>query len=81
MADNATVTSIAGEYGKTASQVLLRWNLQLGNSVVFRSANAEHIAGNLDVFGFELASEHMNALNGLNDGTRLRPDPETYAGT
>ncbi len=81
LADNSTVTSIAGEYGKTASQVLLRWNVQLGNSVVFRSANAEHIAGNLDVFDFELAAEHMNALNGLNDGTRLRPDPETYAGT
>lgn len=81
LADNPTVTSIAGEYGKTASQVLLRWNIQLGNSVVFRSANAEHIAGNLDVFDFELATEHMNALNGLNDGTRLRPDPETYAGT
>lgn len=79
--DNPTVMSIAGEYGKTASQVLLRWNVQLGNSVVFRSTNAEHIAGNLDVFDFELAQEHMNALNGLNDGTRLRPDPETYAGT
>ncbi|MDP7702966.1 MULTISPECIES: aldo/keto reductase [unclassified Mycobacterium] len=81
LAENPTVTSIAGEYGKTASQVLLRWNVQLGNSVVFRSANAEHIAGNLDVFDFELATEHMNALNGLNDGTRLRPDPDTYAGT
>lgn len=80
LADNATVTSVAGEYGKTASQVLLRWNIQLGNAVVFRSANAEHIAGNLDVFDFELATEHMDALNGLNDGTRLRPDPETYDG-
>jgi len=81
LADNATVTAVAGEYGKTASQVLLRWNVQLGNSVVFRSADAEHISGNLDVFDFELAAEHMDALNGLNDGTRLRPDPETYAGT
>lgn len=81
LAENPTVTAVAGEYGKTASQVLLRWNVQLGNSVIFRSANPEHIAGNLDVFGFELAAEHMNALNGLNDGTRLRPDPETYAGT
>ncbi|WP_205877171.1 aldo/keto reductase [Mycobacterium camsae] len=80
LADNPTVTSVAGEYGKTASQVLLRWNIQLGNAVVFRSANAEHIASNLDVFDFELATEHMDALNGLNDGTRLRPDPETYDG-
>jgi 2,5-diketo-D-gluconate reductase A len=79
--DNATVTSVAGEYGKTPAQVLLRWNVQLGNAVVFRSTNPEHIAGNLDVFDFELATEHMDALNTLNDGTRLRPDPETYSGS
>ena len=78
--DNPTVNSIAGEYGKTPAQVLLRWNLQLGNAVVFRSAKPEHIAGNLDVFDFELAAEHMDALDGLNDGTRLRPDPQTYDG-
>lgn len=79
--DNPTVTSVAGEYGKTPAQVLLRWNVQLGNSVVFRSAKPEHIAGNLDIFDFELAAEHVDALNGLNDGTRLRPDPLTYAGS
>ena len=79
--DNPTVTSVAGEYGKTPAQVLLRWNLQLGNAVIFRSAKAEHIASNLDVFDFELAAEHADAINALNDGTRLRPDPNTYAGT
>jgi 2,5-diketo-D-gluconate reductase A len=79
--DNPTVTSVAGEYGKTPAQVLLRWNLQLGNAVIFRSAEAEHIASNLDVFDFELATEHMDAINGLNDGTRLRPDPNTYDGS
>ncbi len=79
--DNPTVTSVAGEYGKTPAQMLLRWNLQLGNAVVFRSAKAEHIAGNLGVFDFELAAEHMDVINGLNDGTRLRPDPNTYDGT
>lgn len=77
---NPTVTSIAGDYGKTPAQVLLRWNLQLGNAVVFRSANAEHIAGNMDVFDFELAAEHLDAINGLNEGTRLRPDPDTFTG-
>jgi diketogulonate reductase-like aldo/keto reductase len=56
-------------------------NLQLGNAVVFRSAKAENIASNLDVFDFELAAEHMEAINALNDGTRLRPDPNTYDGS
>jgi diketogulonate reductase-like aldo/keto reductase len=79
--DNPTVTSVASEYGKTPAQVLLRWNLQLGNAAIFRSATAEHIASNLDVFDFELAAEHVDAINALNDGTRLRPDPDTYDGS
>jgi 2,5-diketo-D-gluconate reductase A len=78
--DNPTVTSVAAEYGKTPAQVLLRWNVQLGNSVIFRSSNPERIGSNLDIFDFELAGEHMDAINGLNDGTRLRPDPNTYDG-
>ncbi len=79
--DNPTVTSVAAEYGKTPAQVLLRWNVQLGNSVIFRSSKPERIASNLDIFDFELAAEHMDAINGLNDGTRLRPDPNTYEGS
>ena len=79
--DNPTVTSVAGEYGKSPAQVLLRWNLQLGNAVVFRSANTEHIATNLDVFDFELAAEHTDAITALDDGTRLRPDPDTHDGS
>ncbi|BBY32314.1 2,5-didehydrogluconate reductase A [Mycolicibacter minnesotensis] len=78
--DHPTVTSIAGEYGKTPAQVLIRWSLQLGNVVIPRSAKPENIAANLDVFGFELADEHMASLSGLNDGTRVREDPLTYAG-
>ena len=75
-----TVQSIAAEYGKTPAQVLIRWSLQLGNSVIPRSSSPERIAENLDVFGFELAAEHMDSLNGLDDGTRYRPDPTTYTG-
>lgn len=75
-----TVQSIAAEYGKTPAQVLIRWSLQLGNSVIPRSSSPERIAENLDVFGFELAAEHMDTLNGLDDGTRYRPDPATYTG-
>jgi 2,5-diketo-D-gluconate reductase A len=48
--------------------------------VIPRSAKPERIASNFDVFGFELAAEHMDALNGLNDGTRVRADPLTYTG-
>jgi 2,5-diketo-D-gluconate reductase A len=78
--DHPAITSIAGEYGRTAAQVLIRWSIQLGNVVIPRSSNPERIAGNFDVFDFELTAAHMEALNGLNDGTRVREDPLTYSG-
>jgi len=78
--DNPTVTSVAAEYSRTPAQVLIRWSLQLGNVVIPRSAKPERIANNIDVFDFELAAEHMDTLNGLNDGTRVREDPLTYTG-
>jgi len=78
--DNPTVASVAAEYSRTPAQVLIRWSLELGNVVILRSAKPERIAENLDVFDFELAAEHMDSLNGLNDGTRVRDDPLTYTG-
>jgi 2,5-diketo-D-gluconate reductase A len=78
---NPTVASIAEAHGKTAAQVLIRWSVQLGNVVIPRSAIPERIVSNLDVFGFELTDADMESINGLNDGTRVRPDPLTYTGT
>ena len=78
--DNPAITSIANEYGRSAAQVLIRWSIQLGNVVIPRSGNPERIADNFNVFDFELTDEHMEALNGLNDGTRVREDPLTYTG-
>jgi len=79
--DNPSIDTVARAHGKTPAQVLIRWSLQLGNVVIPRSANPERIKSNLDVFGFELTDDEMATLNGLDDGTRFRPDPETYTGT
>jgi 2,5-diketo-D-gluconate reductase A len=78
--DNPAITSIADEYGRSAAQVLIRWSIQLGNVVIPRSGNPERITENFNVFDFELTDAHMEALNGLNDGTRVREDPLTYTG-
>ena len=77
---NSVVTTIAEAHAKTPAQVLIRWSLQLGNVVIPRSSSPERIASNIDVFGFELTDEQMDSLNGLDDGTRFRPDPDTYTG-
>jgi 2,5-diketo-D-gluconate reductase A len=79
--DNPTIATVAQGHGKTPAQVLIRWSIQLGNVVIPRSAHPERIKSNLDVFDFELTDDEMATLNGLDDGTRFRPDPETYTGT
>ena len=79
--DNPAVTSVAEAHGKSPAQVLIRWSLQLGNVVIPRSKSPERIKSNLEVFDFELTAEEMDSLNGLDEGTRFRPDPETYTGT
>ncbi|MGV0605631.1 aldo/keto reductase [Mycolicibacterium sp. XJ1904] len=79
--ENETVTSVAQAHGKTAAQVLIRWSVQLGNAVIARSSKPERIASNLEVFDFELTDDEIASLNGLDEGTRFRPDPETYTGT
>ncbi|MBB2991461.1 diketogulonate reductase-like aldo/keto reductase [Mycolicibacterium iranicum] len=78
---NPAVTTVAEAHGRTPAQVLIRWNLQLGNSVVSRSSSPERIASNIEVFDFELTDEQMATLSGLDEGTRFRPDPETYTGS
>lgn len=77
---HAAVTAIAAAHDKTPAQVLIRWSLQLGNVVIPRSANPERIVENINVFDFELTDDEMATLNGLDDGTRFRPDPQTYDG-
>ncbi|MHA0286576.1 aldo/keto reductase [Mycobacterium sp. C3-094] len=79
--EHPAVAAIAEAQGRTPAQVLIRWSIQLGNIVIPRSSSPERIEANIDVFGFELTDEQMTSLNGLNDGTRFRPDPETYTGS
>jgi 2,5-diketo-D-gluconate reductase A len=79
--DNPTIATVAQAHDKSPAQVLIRWSLQLGNIVIPRSAAPERIRQNLEVFDFELTDDEMATLNGLDEGTRFRPNPDTYTGT
>ena len=67
---NPAVTALAAKYGKSASQIILRWHVQAGYSAVPGSSNPAHIAENIDVFDFELTGEEMWSLRSLNTGRR-----------
>jgi 2,5-diketo-D-gluconate reductase A len=73
-----TVTAIAQRYARTPAQIVLRWHLQLGNIVFPKSARPERIRRNIDVFGFELGNDDMAAIDGLDTGRRIGPDPDEF---
>jgi 2,5-diketo-D-gluconate reductase A len=58
--------------------VILRWHLQIGNVVIPKSTTPARIEENLDVFDFELTGAQLQAIEELDAGTRIGPDPETF---
>lgn len=72
-----TLNSLAGKYGKSPAQVVLRWHLQSGNVVIPKSVTPSRIRENIDVFGFELDESEMADIAKLNSDSRLGPDPDT----
>lgn len=62
-------TELAGKYGKTPAQVILRWHTQMGTSVIPGSKNPQHIADNADIFDFALTDDEMARIAEL-DGTK-----------
>lgn len=57
---------IAAAHGKSAAQVILRWNLQRGVCVIPGSSNPEHIWENISIFDFALTNAEMEAIAGLD---------------
>ena len=77
--EEEAIVAIAEAHGKTAAQVVLRWHLQLDNVVIPKSVTPERIRANFDLFDFELSGEEMAAVEELDRGGRIGPDPATFA--
>jgi len=73
------VQQIAAAKGKSPAQIVLRWHVQLGLSVIPRSTNPARMAENLALFDFALDEADMAAIGALEMGERLGPDPMTFA--
>ena len=70
------ILGIAQAHGKSPAQVMLRWGLQHGRSVIPKSTKPARIAENIDVFDFALAADEMAAIDALDTGRRGGPEPE-----
>ncbi len=70
------IREIATNRNKTAAQVVLLWQIQLGHSVIPKSVNVGRIHENGDIFDFSLSDEEMAEINALDRAERGGPDPE-----
>lgn len=76
--DDPAIGAMAARLGRTPAQVIIRWHLQHGLVVIPKSANADRIRSNAQVFDFTLSDADMAQLDAMDspDG-RVGPDPAT----
>lgn len=64
--ENPVLLQIGEKYGKSATQVILRWHLQRGVVVIPKSTHYDRMVQNLDVFDFTLTEEDMEKITALD---------------
>ena len=72
------VTRIAERLNRSPAQVILRWHIQHGLSVIPKSEHPDRLAQNFAVLEFELTAEDMAALDGLDNDHRTGPHPDEF---
>ena len=64
------INKIAQAHGKSAAQVIIRWHLQEGFSVIPGTSNPAYIKENIEVFDFSLSNVEMAAIRALDKEAR-----------
>ncbi|MDQ0050169.1 diketogulonate reductase-like aldo/keto reductase [Paenibacillus polymyxa] len=80
MLQNEEIGKIATAHGKTTTQAILRWHIQLGAIPIPKSSSLKHQTENLDIFDFELSPEEMNVISAFSseNGRIWGQDPKSY---
>ena len=65
------IRRIAEAHGKTPAQIILRWHIQEGFSVIPGASNPDYIKENIQIFDFVLTDEEMAQMRSLNKEERF----------
>ena len=74
--EEPVLLALGEKYRKSAAQIMLRWGIQEGRSVIPKSVKPARIAENFDVFDFELTMDELAAVDALDTGIRGGPEPD-----
>jgi 2,5-diketo-D-gluconate reductase B len=75
--DDPTLKAIGEKYGKTPSQIALRWLVQQDIAVIPKAGTLRHLKDNIDLFDFSLTKKEMTVIEGLDQNKKycLPPEP------
>jgi 2,5-diketo-D-gluconate reductase A len=77
--EDPTIADLAVKYRKTWAQIVIRWHLDSGLSVIPRSVSPERLRQNIDVFDFKLTPKDIARINELDDsGGRIGAHPDHW---
>ena len=65
MVNERSIKRLAQAHGRTPAQIVLKWLVDKGIVVIPRSRSREHLAENLDLFGWELGEQARHALDSM----------------
>jgi len=71
------LSALAEKYGRTVTQIILRWDVQNGVIPIPKAGSYEHMKENISVFDFELTDEDVTRINALNINYHGAPDGDT----
>jgi len=59
------VVELAGKYKVTPAQLLIRWSIDKGYSVIPKSTKPERVLENFNIFNFKISPEDLKRMEGL----------------
>ncbi len=62
------LVAIGEKYGKSAAQVVLRWNVQRDVSIIPKSVHVDRMEQNVDIWDFELTEDEMTKISAKDLG-------------
>lgn len=64
------ICEIAKAHGKSPAQIIIRWHMQMGFSVIPGASNPDYIQENIETFDFALSNHEMERIHLLNKEKR-----------
>lgn len=73
--ENKTLIELAEKHNKNVAQIVLRWMVQQGVSIIPKTWEFKHLSENIDLFDFSLSADEMGLIWSLDNGEFLNYNP------